>query len=882
MTINDIRSASIGSLIFSMLLCCLPVTALSQQADSSIFSKPLNLDASLKTERVPRSEQKGDTLIFNAAAYQVAENADSERLISKMPGISVTDSGIEASGKEVSRILLDGQEFFGNDVLTALRNVPADMVKQIEVINRLSDAAQLTGVDDGEGHKAINIVTKRKKGTGMTTGRLYGSYGYSDQPEHKHNYIAGGNMSHFTDKRTISVIGMSNNISKFNFTSSSIVSGSTGLDSGGSSSFKVKELSGLSDVHAIGLNYTSKKCNLTYFFNDISNRNRPVSNKTALTSQEGRELLTQNTNNTWAHNMTHKFNGKITLSPAKNHSLIISPSVTFEDIANGRDLYGLYTYTYTDENKDDKFVRKQRNMGDHDRWTIRASCEATYRYRFKNKRRRSLLANARYMIYRYSAFDRSWEYRWNKPDADTIAFDQTSYTYIQNKDRTTIQNQATGKLSFTEPITRRSLITGEYSFQMNSTKGESLVYPFSDGAYATEPKERVSAINTSTFYHNRMGLRYNYGYRKLSVTATATYQNTIFRGTTLLPSEGSNTRMYHHPLYTFVANLPLNASNTLRIEARGKTQNPSNYMLQDIVDRSSTSNVKAGNPDIDPAYLHTGEINYINTNKKAGTTFSLSATYTGSHNYFCDSLVINQEGFGTGAFDENGEEILLGPGDQYVKPINLGVYHKLMVTSSFSMPLDFLRCNFRIGARASIQRLPGMINGDYVPINRNWFQLSGRLDSNISKYIDFTVSYQARYVMTEYSGKKKVGGDYVANKVQNNFMFHRVGAELKWIFLKNFTFTGAFVYKKNKSTQDLYDEDFFLCDLFLGHRFLKSRRLEVSIGVNDLLNNNTRSYWHSVSASGRTDGENIGIGRYISAQVIWHFRAGTKPKNIVK
>jgi hypothetical protein len=225
---------------------------------------------------------------------------------------------------------------------------------------------------------------------------------------------------------------------------------------------------------------------------------------------------------------------------------------------------------------------------------------------------------------------------------------------------------------------------------------------------------------------------------------------------------------------------------------------------------------------------------------------------------------------------------LLGPGDQYVKPINLGGYHKLMVTSSFSMPLDFLRCNFRIGARASIQRLPGMINGDYVPINRNWFQLSGRLDSNISKYIDFTVSYQARYVMNEYSGKKKVGGDYVANKIQNNFMFHRVGAELKWIFLKNFKFTGAFVYKKNKSTQDLYDEDFFLCDLFLGHRFLKSRRLEVSIGVNDLLNNTTRSYWHSVSASGRADGENIGIGRYISAQVIWHFRAGTKPKNIVK
>ena len=118
----------------------------------------------------------------------------------------------------------------------------------------------------------------------------------------------------------------------------------------------------------------------------------------------------------------------------------------------------------------------------------------------------------------------------------------------------------------------------------------------------------------------------------------------------------------------------------------------------------------------------------------------------------------------------------------------------------------------------------------------------------------------------------------MTNKVENNYMQHRVGADLKWIFLKNFTFTGAFVYKKNKSTQGLYNEDIYLCDLFLGHRFLKNRRLEVSIGVNDLMNNNIRSYWHSVSSSGRTDGENIGIGRYFSLQCIWHFRAGTKPK----
>lgn len=859
MKVNDIFSLTI---ILAFLIPGL--TANAQQADSSIFSKPLNLDASVKTERVARSEQKGDTLIFNAAAYQVADNADSERLVSKMPGISVNDSGVEANGKEITRVLLDGQEFFGGDVMSALRNIPADMVKQIEVINRLSDAAQLTGVDDGNGHLALNVVTKRKKGTGLTSGRVYGSYGLSDKADHRHNYIAGGNLTNFTDARTISIIGMSNNISKFNFSSSDIISGSTGMDTRSNSTFNVKALSGISTVHSLGMNYTSKKLNFTYFFTDITNSNRPVSDKLTMTTTEGRQLLTHGVNDYWAHNMTHKLNGKITISPSSRHSFIMNPSVTFEDMANGRDQLSRYSYIYTED--PEKFVRIQRNLGDNDRWTIRAGTDLNYRYKFA-KRRRTMSIYGKYQYYRYSGFDRSWEYRWNKEDADTSNFESTNYSYIQNKNRVNSQHTATGKFTFSEPLSKRSILSAELTYIMTTANGETLVYPFNDGEYDSEPKTRVSGISTTTFHHNRAGLRYNYWFKKLSIAATATYQNTIFDGKTQLPSVGSNYKSFHHPLYILVANLPFNKNNTLRIEARSRTQNPGNHMLQDIVDRSSTSNVRAGNPDINPAYLHTAEFRYVNTNKRAGTTFSLTASYTGSHNYFCDSLVIEQPEYVVD-YDDDGKPILLGNGNQFVKPINLEGYHKFTAKALFSLPIDFLRCNFNIGAQTSIQRLPGMINGEYVPINKDWYQLSGRLDSNISKKIDFTIEYSARYNMNDYSGK--------FGKMENDFLDQRVNARLKWIFLKDFTFTGAFIYRNTKSTLGLFNDNIYLCDLFLGHRFLKSRKLEVSLGVNDLFNNNVRTYWHSVSASGRTDGENSGIGRYFSAQIIWHFRTGSK------
>ena len=218
--------------------------------------------------------------------------------------------------------------------------------------------------------------------------------------------------------------------------------------------------------------------------------------------------------------------------------------------------------------------------------------------------------------------------------------------------------------------------------------------------------------------------------------------------------------------------------------------------------------------------------------------------------------------------------LTLGKDNQFSKRINMGGYHKADYKVSFGVPLDLIRCNFNISTQGSIQRIPGMINDESVPINRDWYQLAGRLDSNINKKIDFTLRYHFRYTLNNYNGK--------FGSVENNFFNHRASAQLRWILPLDFTFTGGFIFSQNVSTQGQYKDDIYLCDLFIGKRFLKSRRLEFNIGVNDLLNSSLHSYWHTVSATGRSDGQNIGIGRYFSMQCIWNFRAGTRPKKIIK
>ena len=120
----------------------------------------VQIETVVKEVKALRTSQRGDTVSYNAGAFKVTNDADVEGLLEKMPGITVTDGTVEAQGEEIKKVFVDGKEFFGEDVTTAIKSLPAQAVERIEVYNKLSDAAEFSGMDDGEGYKAINIVTR--------------------------------------------------------------------------------------------------------------------------------------------------------------------------------------------------------------------------------------------------------------------------------------------------------------------------------------------------------------------------------------------------------------------------------------------------------------------------------------------------------------------------------------------------------------------------------------------------------------------------------------------------------------------------------------------------------------------------------------------------
>lgn len=110
---------------------------------------------------------KGDTIEFDAAAYQIRPNANVEELLKQLPGIVVDYNGrIKAFGQDVARVYVDGEEFFGDDPTLVTRNLRGDMVDKVQLYDKKSDLAELTGVDIGEKEKTINIKLKEDKKKG--------------------------------------------------------------------------------------------------------------------------------------------------------------------------------------------------------------------------------------------------------------------------------------------------------------------------------------------------------------------------------------------------------------------------------------------------------------------------------------------------------------------------------------------------------------------------------------------------------------------------------------------------------------------------------------------------------------------------------------------
>jgi hypothetical protein len=161
--------------------------------------------------KAPEMQVVEDTTVYNSSAFTVPEGSAVEELLKKLPGVDTDDDGkLTVNGKVVSKILVDGKEFFGKNQALTLKNLPADIVEKIKTYENKSDKARITGIDDGEEETVLDLSIKKGMKKGWF-GNLDAAYGTKDR------YSEKMNLHRFVDKKQFSVVGSINNVNDNNF-----------------------------------------------------------------------------------------------------------------------------------------------------------------------------------------------------------------------------------------------------------------------------------------------------------------------------------------------------------------------------------------------------------------------------------------------------------------------------------------------------------------------------------------------------------------------------------------------------------------------------------------------------------------------------------------
>lgn len=292
----------------------------------------------ITSERSPIVVDK-DTINFNVEAFKVRPNAVVEELLKKLPGVQVDNDGtITYQGKNVSKLKVDGKEFFGNDPRLASKNIDADLLDKVQIYDdRENDPDHL--IEDANVSKIINLKFKKKFKKSIF-GKLYAGGGTSDRFE------SGGLFNMFRDTLQVSVIGVGNNLNKTGFSRDDL-SQMGGFNRSGESSLYDGSVNvggrnwgGIEKVVSSGFNinndYGKKlKLNLIYFYNNSNNTNTQNSfNQQFLKTDT---VLSNSNYNMSRIENKHNISGLIEWNPDSTVKIRYAPKLNFSENRNSSD-----------------------------------------------------------------------------------------------------------------------------------------------------------------------------------------------------------------------------------------------------------------------------------------------------------------------------------------------------------------------------------------------------------------------------------------------------------------------------------------------------------------------------------------------------------------
>ena len=614
---------------------------------------------------------KGDTIEYNTAAYQVSETATVEELLKKMNGVEVDKEGnVTINGEEIKAVRIDGKKFFGDDVQTATKNIPADMIEKIQVIDEKSDMAKLTGFEDDEGERIINLSLKknRKKGLfGNYSGALGAdmvtdnggwfdyanpAYGATPSAQTKHffendfRYNANIFTNLLLGESQTTIVGGANNTNEIRSRRG------RGWFGGQNAGVTASENLGV-NTNIDLTNQLDKKDDKTSLLlggdatlNHSTNDTRTISQRDSY-SEEATYIDRDSTNK-----LTRSWDAQMRLDMEYQidsmNKIILRPQISY----NNSNSTQTNDYTYDrDSVRINDGYQNQTSLQEE----ISASIRAIYNRKFlKPGRALTLRANVSFKNTKGETDTYAWDRMANSALVDqyTLSGNNTmSYSL-----RTSYVEPIYGKNHFLETVlslsgNNRNSVKDQYS--MDSITGD---YQY-DNTYSNQLNNNM--------YTEQLELNYRWVSEKIDLTAgtrvlaTQTYSQTYYGG--VLARDTLYNRWNWSPNLRF--RYKFGQKEFARIVYRGRVNQPTIQQMEPVRNNSDAMNETVGNLGLNPAFNHNIFAMYSRFNQE-----KFSSIMTGMHaNITQDALVNNT------IYDQTGKRYLQTVNADMV-PWNVGAH----------------------------------------------------------------------------------------------------------------------------------------------------------------------------------------------------------------
>lgn len=791
---------------------------------------------------------KGDTTVYTADSFKVRAGANVEELLKKLPGIQVDKDGkITAMGEQVKKVLVDGEEFFGDDPGIATKNLRADIVKEVEVFDKKSDQAVFTGIDDGVKDKTINLKLKDNAKKGY--------FGKAEAGTDFKNYYNNSVMANaFKGKRKLAAYGIMSNTGQTNLdwkdnqnygSDNSNVEmmdgGGVMITNEGDGDSYYNGRGGIPQNWNGGFHYSNKFNNGKQSFNGgykITKVNSPSGERNFTTNFTGDSSFNSNS-------VSDGFTSKLKQSLNLTYEVNIDSSNSLKFTSRGNLNNTTSNSNFVQESVSDKslpinYISRKSN-GEVDNTSLNSNL--LWKHKFK-KPARTLTANISYNI----SNSTNENFLYSKNDYYKNGILNNNDTTDQRNLRDNKTNTLSGNVTYTEPLSKEFFLSFTYLYSTSTNENDRFSYSKDINAKYTEEIDSLSNSYLFRQINNRPGISLRLVKKNMNfnIGTSAAFSHFV------QDDRSKNTsRTYNFTNFFPTASLyiKLKGYAGIRLNYNGSTKAPTLDQLQPIVDNTDQLNQYIGNPDLNQSFTHNVNLNYnfYNVLEERGLWAGIYGNVT--QNAFVSERTIDN-------FAKSTFKTVNADGNYY-----FGLY------SDYNFKWKKPNINISFGPNANVSRNISFLNGEKaVNTNSSYGIRAGIRKEKENKY-EVSLNPEISHVNAKNSINSNASANYWQTSVNANI---KVTLPYKFRIENDINFTAKEIDPrfpaKNKFT---------IWNAALKRNIFKDV-LEASVSVNDILNER-RGYDRSFNEYRYSETFYNTLKRFWMLTLTWNFSKNGKP-----